>query len=46
MSSYVVMCEAEGCETENEDYEDSNGTYWFTCVKCGWDNEVVYEGWG
>lgn len=42
----TVMCEAENCETENEDYEDYNNTYWFTCVKCGWDNEVVYEGWG
>lgn len=41
MAKYVVICEADECETENEDYEYRNGTYWFTCVKCGFDNEVV-----
>jgi hypothetical protein len=45
MAKYVVICEAEGCEAENEDWEDKNGTYWFTCSTCGWDNEVVYN-WG
>lgn len=43
MGKYVVLCEAEGCEAENEDWEDSNGTYWFTCSACGYDNEVVYD---
>lgn len=45
MAKYVVLCEAEGCEAENEDYEDTAGTYWFTCVECGHDNEVVYAHW-
>mgnify|MGYP000857269273 CR=1 FL=1 len=45
MASYVVMCEAENCEAENSNYEDKNGTYWFTCHACGYDNEVVYAGW-
>ena len=44
MAKYVVLCEAENCEAENEDYEYKNGTYWFTCHECGWDNEVV-ENW-
>jgi hypothetical protein len=43
MATTVVLCEAENCEAENSKYEDSNGTYWFTCVKCGYDNEVVYK---
>jgi hypothetical protein len=46
MAKYVVICEAEGCEAENEDYEYKHGTYWFTCVKCGYDNEVVENFWG
>ena len=46
MAKYVVLCEAEGCETENEDYEYKHGTYWFTCVKCGYDNEVVENFFG
>ena len=45
MSKYVVICEAENCEAENEDWEDSNGTYWFTCSTCGYDNEVVHSPW-
>ena len=45
MASYVVLCENENCEAENSRYEDKNGTYWFTCRECGWDNEVVYAGW-
>ena len=45
MSSHVVLCEYDDCEAENEDYEDSAGTYWFKCWKCGWDNEVVYAPW-
>lgn len=44
MANYVVMCEAEGCETENSNYDYRNGTYWFECYKCGWDNEVVENG--
>jgi hypothetical protein len=44
MASYVVLCEAENCDTENESYEYKNGTYWFTCHECGWDNEVVEDG--
>ena len=45
MSKYVVLCEADDCDTENEDYVYTRGTYWFTCHKCGYDNEVVQEGW-
>jgi hypothetical protein len=44
MSKYVVICEAEGCEAENTEWEDSNGTYWFACTTCGMNNEVVYDG--
>jgi len=44
MSKSVVLCESENCETENESYEYRNGTYWFTCRECGWDNEVVEDG--
>lgn len=44
MSSSVVLCEAENCEAENSNYEYKNGTYWFTCHECGWDNEVVEDG--
>jgi len=44
MASYVVLCEAEGCEAENDNYEYKNNTYWFTCRECGWDNEVVETG--
>ena len=48
MAKYVVLCEAmpEGdviCEAENEEWEDRNGTYWFTCTTCGCWNEVVYK---
>ena len=48
MSKYVVLCEAmpEGdvvCEAENEEWEDRDGTYWFTCTTCGCWNEVVYK---
>ena len=43
MSKYVVICEAEDCEAENEDYQDDGGTYWFVCSTCGWPNEVVYD---
>ena len=48
MAKYVVLCEAmpEGddvCGAENEEWEDYNGTYWFTCTTCGYDNEVVYK---
>jgi hypothetical protein len=38
----MVVCDAEW--DENEDWEDKNGTYWFTCSTCGYDNEVVYDG--
>lgn len=41
----AVICEYDGCEAENEDYENYNGTYWFRCHKCGWDNEVVHSPW-
>ena len=41
----AVICTYDGCEAENEDYENYNGTYWFRCYKCGWDNEVVYAPW-
>ena len=44
MASYVVLCETENCEAENSNYEYKNGTYWFTCHECGWDNEVVEDG--
>jgi hypothetical protein len=48
MSKYVVLCEAYGandyiCGAENEEWEDRNNTFWFTCVECGADNEVVYK---
>lgn len=48
MAKYVVLCEAYGendytCGAENEEWEDYNNTYWFTCVVCGADNEVVYK---
>jgi len=39
----AVMCEAENCEAENDNYTTSNGTYWFTCKVCGYENEVVYK---
>lgn len=44
----VVLCEAYGsndyiCGAENDEWEDYNGTYWFTCKECGADNEVVYN---
>jgi hypothetical protein len=45
MSKYVVICEAEDCEAENEDWEDDGSTYWFTCSTCGYDNEVVHSPW-
>lgn len=45
MSKYVVICEADECEAENEDWEDDGSTYWFTCSTCGWDNEVVHSPW-
>jgi hypothetical protein len=41
----AVTCTYEGCETENEDYENNNGTHWFRCYKCGWDNEIVHSPW-
>jgi hypothetical protein len=44
MSKYVVICQADGCEAENTDWEDSDGTYWFDCINCGMSNEVVYDG--
>jgi len=43
MSKYVVICQSDECEAENEDYEYSNGTYWFKCHKCGYDNEIVED---
>jgi hypothetical protein len=45
MATHVVMCQA--CETENAEYEDRDGTYWFTCVNknCEYDNEVVHSPW-
>jgi hypothetical protein len=48
MAKYVVLCEAYGandyiCGAENEEWEDRNNTFWFTCVECGADNEVVYK---
>jgi len=45
MSERVVICQADDCEAENKDWDDRDGTYWFTCTKCGYDNEVVYAGW-
>lgn len=45
----VVLCEARNnaddfiCGAENREWEDYNGTYWFTCQECGADNEVVYD---
>jgi hypothetical protein len=45
MSKHVVICEAEDCEAENEDWEDDGSTYWFTCSTCGYDNEVVHSPW-
>lgn len=43
MAEYCVICSE--CEAENKNWEDKDGTYWFTCVKCGTDNEQVYAGW-
>jgi hypothetical protein len=45
---HVVLCEAYGdrdyiCGAENREWEDRNNTFWFTCVECGADNEVVYK---
>lgn len=45
VSKYVVICEADECEAENEDYEDDGSTYWFTCSTCGYDNELVHSPW-
>lgn len=45
MSKYVVICQVDECEAENLDWEDSNGTYWFTCSTCGYNNEVVHSPW-
>jgi hypothetical protein len=45
MSKYVVICEADECEAENEEWEDDGSTYWFTCETCGYDNEVVHSPW-
>jgi hypothetical protein len=45
MSKYVVICQVDECEAENLDWEDNNGTYWFTCLTCGYDNEVVHSPW-
>jgi hypothetical protein len=44
MAKWVVLCQADDCEAENEDYEDHHDTYWFTCIACGYDNEVVHYG--
>ena len=48
MAKYVVLCEAYGandyiCGAENREWEDRNNTFWFTCVECGADNEVVHK---
>lgn len=42
MAEYVVICSE--CGTENQDWKDENGTYWFTCSnkECEYDNEQVY----
>jgi hypothetical protein len=45
MSKYVVICQVDECEAENEDYDDDGSTYWFTCSTCGYDNEVVHSPW-
>jgi len=45
VSKYVVICQVDECEADNEDYEDDGATYWFTCSTCGYDNEVVHSGW-
>lgn len=44
MAKWVVLCQADNCEAENENYEDHHNTYWFTCIACGYDNEVVHYG--
>lgn len=45
MAQYEITCEAEGCEADNKDYEYKDGTFWFVCHKCGYENEVVERWW-
>lgn len=41
--SLTLMCESMECDAENDGAEYSNGTYWFTCKVCGYENEVVVK---
>jgi hypothetical protein len=45
MATMIVRCQSDECEAENYDWEDKDGTFWFKCVECGMDNEVVYKWW-
>lgn len=42
VSKYVVICQTDECEADNEDYEDDGAAYYFTCSTCGYDNEVFH----
>lgn len=41
MAERVIICSS--CESENKDWDDKDGTHWFTCTKCGINNEQVYD---
>ena len=46
MTFISTECSNIDCGAEYEgDAEDSHDTYWFTCTKCGSDNEQVKSPW-